>query len=58
MIKKLSLILLLLACLFLLSYSADLRADLRERGLRQAARFSWERAARETIETYRRVSIQ
>lgn len=38
--------------------SADLRAELRERGLRQATRFSWERAARETIEAYRRVSIQ
>jgi glycosyltransferase involved in cell wall biosynthesis len=36
---------------------ADLRADLRERGLRQAARFSWTRAARETLEVYRRVYL-
>lgn len=30
-----------------------LRADLRERGLRRAAGFSWERAARETLALYR-----
>ena len=30
----------------------DLRASLRERGLERAATFSWERAARETIEVY------
>jgi hypothetical protein len=28
---------------------------MQEKGLRQAARFSWERAARETIEIYRLV---
>lgn len=32
-----------------------LRASLRARGLRQAARFSWERAARETADLYARV---
>jgi len=32
---------------------ADLRADLRERGLRRAAHFSWERTARQTLEVYR-----
>ena len=31
----------------------DLRADLRERGLRQAAQFSWERTARDTLAVYR-----
>jgi len=30
-----------------------LRADLRERGLRRAARFSWARTARQTLEVYR-----
>lgn len=34
---------------------AGLRADLRERGLRQAAKFSWDRAARETIALYKQV---
>lgn len=33
----------------------DLRRDLRARGLARAARFSWERTARETISVYRRV---
>jgi glycosyltransferase involved in cell wall biosynthesis len=32
----------------------DLRADMRQRGLEQAARFSWQRAARETLEVYKR----
>jgi glycosyltransferase involved in cell wall biosynthesis len=32
---------------------AELRADLRERGLQRAAQFSWERAARETLAVYR-----
>jgi alpha-1,3-rhamnosyl/mannosyltransferase len=32
----------------------DLRAELRERGLRQAARFSWKRAAQKTLDLYRR----
>ena len=36
---------------------ADLRADLRKRGVRQAARFSWERAARETLALYRALSV-
>jgi glycosyltransferase involved in cell wall biosynthesis len=30
-----------------------LRADLRERGLRRAAEFSWEKAARQTLDVYR-----
>lgn len=34
---------------------ADLRRDLRGRGLGQAARFSWDRTARETISVYKRV---
>ncbi len=33
----------------------DLRADLRQRELQQAAAFSWERTARETLELYRGV---
>jgi glycosyltransferase involved in cell wall biosynthesis len=32
-----------------------LRSDLRERGLERAAQFSWEKAARETVEVYHRV---
>jgi glycosyltransferase involved in cell wall biosynthesis len=32
-----------------------LRADLRERGLERAAQFSWEKAARQTVEVYHRV---
>jgi len=32
-----------------------LRADLRERGLEQARQFSWEKAARQTVEVYHRV---
>jgi glycosyltransferase involved in cell wall biosynthesis len=32
-----------------------LRQEMREKGLRQATRFSWERAARETLEIYRLV---
>ncbi len=34
---------------------ADLRADLRERGLQQAARFSWKRTAEETLALYRHI---
>ena len=34
---------------------AELRVALRERGLVQAARFSWERAARETLAVYQRL---
>ncbi len=33
--------------------AADLRAELRSRGLKRAARFSWDRAARETLNVYR-----
>ncbi|MGE5138234.1 MAG: glycosyltransferase family 4 protein [Rudaea sp.] len=33
----------------------ELRATLRGRGLEQAARFTWDRAARETLQVYRRV---
>ncbi|HEX7593460.1 MAG TPA: glycosyltransferase family 1 protein, partial [Anaerolineae bacterium] len=32
-----------------------LRAELRARGIAQAATFSWERAARETLAVYERV---
>jgi glycosyltransferase involved in cell wall biosynthesis len=32
----------------------DLRAEMRRRGLEQAARFSWQRAARETLDVYQR----
>ena len=31
---------------------ADLRADLRARGLLRAAQFTWERTARQTLEVY------
>ncbi len=34
---------------------STLEQSLRERGLEQAARFSWDRTARETVEVYRRV---
>jgi glycosyltransferase involved in cell wall biosynthesis len=33
-----------------------LRTALRERGLERAAEFSWERAARETVEVYRQAA--
>jgi glycosyltransferase involved in cell wall biosynthesis len=36
-----------------LTQNAALRADLRERGLHRAARFTWEAAARQTREVYR-----
>jgi len=36
---------------------ADLRAELRERGRAQAARFTWERTARETLKAYRALSV-
>lgn len=35
-----------------------LRREMIEKGLRRAARFSWQRAARETLELYRRVAGQ
>jgi alpha-1,3-rhamnosyl/mannosyltransferase len=31
---------------------AELRSSLRERGLRQAAKFTWAEAARKTVEVY------
>jgi glycosyltransferase involved in cell wall biosynthesis len=34
----------------------SIRAELRERGLRQAATYSWRRAASETLAVYRRVA--
>ncbi len=37
---------------------ADLRAEMRERGARQARKFSWENAARQTLAVYRRVCRQ
>jgi glycosyltransferase involved in cell wall biosynthesis len=37
--------------------NAELREDLRERGLARAARFSWTRAADETHEIYERASV-
>jgi len=36
-----------------LLHEPGLRADLRERGLRRAAQFSWERTARDTLAVYR-----
>lgn len=35
---------------------AELRAELREKGLQRAAAFSWERAAAETLQLYRRLT--
>jgi glycosyltransferase involved in cell wall biosynthesis len=35
----------------------DLRAELRRRGLERAARFTWERAARETLAVYEQVLV-
>ncbi len=34
---------------------SDLRASMRQEGLKQAARFSWERTAKETLAVYRQV---
>jgi glycosyltransferase involved in cell wall biosynthesis len=34
---------------------SELNQEMKEKGLRQAGRFSWERAARETLEIYRQV---
>ncbi|MGC9350201.1 MAG: glycosyltransferase family 4 protein [Anaerolineae bacterium] len=39
-----------------ISHDGVLRADLSARGLEQAARFSWERTARETLALYRKVA--
>jgi glycosyltransferase involved in cell wall biosynthesis len=33
----------------------DLRADMKEKGLKRAAHFSWEKAARETLAIYLKV---
>jgi glycosyltransferase involved in cell wall biosynthesis len=33
-------------------HDSDLRQEMKEKGLRQAGRFSWERAARETMDIY------
>ncbi|MBN1221227.1 MAG: glycosyltransferase family 4 protein [Anaerolineae bacterium] len=37
--------------------NATLQADLRQRGLRQAARFTWEATARQTREIYREIYV-
>ena len=37
---------------------SELREQMREKGLRQAGRFSWERAARETMEIYRKANAR
>jgi glycosyltransferase involved in cell wall biosynthesis len=37
-------------------HDADLRSDLRERGLARAAQFSWARAAEDTLQVYRAVA--
>ncbi len=37
--------------------SETVREDLRQRGLAQAAQFSWDRTARETVAVYRRVAV-
>jgi glycosyltransferase involved in cell wall biosynthesis len=37
---------------------AALRADLCARGVKRAAQFSWERAARETLDVYRAVAAR
>ncbi len=41
-----------------ITQDAPLRAELRARGFVQAAKFSWARAARETLAVYRRVANQ
>ncbi|MBN1876173.1 MAG: glycosyltransferase family 4 protein [Anaerolineae bacterium] len=43
------------AALHVIITDVSLRADLRARGLQQAAQFSWERTARETLDVYRAV---
>lgn len=37
--------------------SAGLQADMCEKGLRQAAKFTWEECARKHLEVYRRVLV-
>lgn len=39
-----------------LAHDRRLRAELRERGLRRAAEFSWATLARDTLQVYRRVA--
>jgi glycosyltransferase involved in cell wall biosynthesis len=43
------------AALHRLHTDAPLRAEMRERGLAQAARFSWRRVAEETLAVYEQV---
>jgi len=38
-------------------YDETLREEIREKGLRQAAKFSWEKTGRETLKIYREVAI-
>ncbi len=45
------------AALLRMAADAELRADLRERGLRRAAQFSWAALAQTTLEQYRRVAL-
>jgi glycosyltransferase involved in cell wall biosynthesis len=42
------------AAMAALLHDADLRQDMREAGLARASRFSWELAARQTLDVYRR----
>jgi glycosyltransferase involved in cell wall biosynthesis len=46
----------LAAALELLALNADLRADLRRRGLERAAQFTWAAAARAQMDVYERVA--
>jgi glycosyltransferase involved in cell wall biosynthesis len=39
-------------------HDADLRQSMRERGLARAAQFSWQRAARETLDVYRSAGLK
>jgi len=43
------------AALRALAADVDLRADMARRGIERAARYSWERTARETLALYERV---
>jgi glycosyltransferase involved in cell wall biosynthesis len=45
----------LIVALWRLVTDDDLWAELREKGLRRARAFSWEKTARRTLEVYRRV---
>ena len=42
----------------LLCSDQNLRRDLRQKGLTRAQRFSWAKAAEQTIEIYRQVAIE